>query len=427
MNYGNMENWRCMMLNRKNILCVILFLSLGQAHAQQVLTLDQMLQEISANNPSLKVYDSRIKSEDAKVNGARAWMAPMVGVGTYMTPYPGVKVMDESDKGAWMFSAEQDIPNPVKLKAKAKYMEAQSSVTQAQQAVQANQLKARAKELYFDLLVANKTLVFQRENLAIMQNMKKIAQIRYPYNQGSLSQVFKAEGRLYESENMILMTESEIRSKKVAVNTLMYRPVSTDFKVDTAYKVSFSPTVLLDTAYLAENRSDIKQMDRSIDVMGLNIKQMQQEAKPDFRIRFEHMSNRAAMMPNQFTLMGMISIPIVPWASKMYKSEVKSMSFERDAMRQQKEAMLSDMLGMTKSMENDLNNMQLQLTNYEHKILPALDKNLKVSMLSYQENKEDLNIVIDGWETVNMAQMNYIGQLKKFYQMIVDYEKNIER
>ncbi|EOR94113.1 Heavy metal RND efflux outer membrane protein, CzcC family [Arcticibacter svalbardensis MN12-7] len=386
-----------------------------------------MLQEISANNPSLKVYDSRIKSDDAKVNGAKAWMAPMVGVGTFMTPYPGVKLMDESAKGAWVFSAEQDIPNPVKLKAKAKYQEAQSSVTLAEQAVQANQLKARAKELYFDLLVANKTLVFQRENRAIMQNMKKIAEIRYPYNQGSLSQVFKADGRLYESENMILMTESEIRSKKIAVNTLMYRPVSTEFNVDTSYKVSFNPTALLDTAYLAENRSDIKQMDRSIDVMGLNIKQMQQEAKPDFRIRFEHMSNRAAMMPNQFTLMGMISIPIVPWSSKMYKSEVKSMSFERDAMRQQKEAMLSDMLGMTKSMENDLNNMQLQLTNYERKILPALDKNLKVSMLSYQENKENLNIVIDGWETVNMAQMNYIGQLKKFYQMIVDYEKNIER
>ena len=71
--------------------------------------------------------------------------------------------------------------------------------------------------------------------------------------------------------------------------------------------------------------------------------------------------------------------------------------------------------------------MEVQLSNYETKILPALEKYLKVSMLSYQENKTDLNTVIDGWEAINMSQMNYLDQLEKFYQMIVEYEKSIER
>ena len=103
------------------------------------------------------------------------------------------------------------------------------------------------------------------------------------------------------------------------------------------------------------------------------------------------------------------------------------MNFEREAMRKQKEAMLTEILGMSRSMENDLSAMQKQLSNYENKILPSLDKYLKVSMLSYQENKSDLNTVIDGWEALNMSQMNYLDQLQKFYQMIVEYEKNIER
>ena len=396
-------------------------------YGQEVLTLDKVLREIKANNPTLKAFDSQVKSQDAKVEGARSWMAPMVGVGTFMTPYPGSMVMDEADKGALMLSAEQDIPNPAKTKAKAKYLAAQSSITRAAQAVQANQLRARAKQLYYDLLVAHKKIAIQKENQAIMGTMKKLAEIRYPYNQGSLSQVFKAEGRFYESENMILMTESEIKSKKIALSALMYRPYSSDFTIDTAQKITFSPLAVLDTSYLATNRSDIQQMDRSISAMELNINQMRQEAKPDFRIRYEHMSTRAGMMPNQYTLMGMISIPIAPWSSKMYKSEIKSMNFEREAMRQQKEGMISEMLGMTKSMETEVLNMQTQLRNYETKILPALQKNLKVSMLSYQENKGDVNTVIDGWEAVNMSQMNYLEQLQKFYQMIVEYEKNIER
>lgn len=415
------------MLNTKNIFLVVLLLVSGLSYGQEVTTLQQVLQEINRNNPSLKAYESRIKSQDAKVEGAGAWMAPMVGAGTFMTPYPGSRVMDEADRGAWMLSAEQDIPNPAKTKAKAKYLAAQSSITKAEQAVQANQLRARAKELYYGLIVANIKIAYQKENKAIMANMKKLAEIRYPYNQGSLSQVFKTEGRLQESDNMILMTEGEIRSRKIALNALMYRPATADLLIDTTLKIGFQPVADLDTSYLATRRSDIQQMDRSIRAMELNINQMRQEAKPDFRLRYEHMSSRAEMMPNQYTLMGMISIPIAPWSSKMYKSEVKSMTYEREAMRQQKEGMLIEMLGMTKSMENELLSMQKQLSNYETKILPALIKNQKVSMLSYQENKGDVNTVIDAWETVNMAQMNYLEQLQKFYQMIIEYEKNIER
>lgn len=411
----------------RNFILLVLVSGSTITYGQEVLTLNKVLQEINANNPILKAFDSQVKSQDAKVEGAGAWMAPMIGAGTFMTPYPGSMVTDEAGKGAWMLSAEQDIPNPAKTRAKAEYLAAQSSVTRAAQDFQANQLRARAKQLYYELLVSHKKIALQKENETIMGTMKKLAEIRYPYNQGSLSQVFKAEGRLYESENMILMTESEIKSKKIALNALMYRPVNSDFVIDTAHKVTFSPLAVLDTSYLATNRSDIQQMDRSIRAMELNINQMRQEAKPDFRIRYEHMSNRAGMMPNQYTLMGMISIPIAPWSSKMYRSEVKSMNYEQEAMRRQREGMLSEMLGMTRSIETEVLNMQTQLKNYETKILPALSKNLKVSMLSYQENKGDINTVIDGWEAVNISQLNYLDTLQKFYQMIVEYEKNIER
>jgi outer membrane protein TolC len=200
-----------------------------------------------------------------------------------------------------------------------------------------------------------------------------------------------------------------------------------DLQIDTSFQVNFIPKADLDTAYFASSRSDILNMQHEINVMKKNINLMKQEAKPDFRLRFDHMSKYSAMMPRQFTVMGMLSIPIVPWSSKMYKSEIKSMNFEQEAMRQQKAAMLSDMLGMTRSMESELTLMQKQLANYEQRIVPSLQKYLKVSILSYQENKSDLNTVIDGWEALNMAQMNYLDQLEKFYQMIVDYEKNIER
>jgi len=223
------------------------------------------------------------------------------------------------------------------------------------------------------------------------------------------------------------MTEAEIRSKKIALNVLMNRETSTPFEIETEYQVKFSPKADLDTIYLASNRSDILHMEHEIHSMEKNINLMRQESKPDFRIRFDHMSNYSAWMSRQFSLMGMLSIPIAPWSSKMYKSEIKSMNFEKEAMRQEKAAMLTKILGMSKTMENDLLNMQRQLSNYETKILPSLEKFLRASILSYQENKADLSTVIDGWESVSMSQMNYLDQLQKYYEMIVEYEKTIER
>lgn len=411
---------------KKILLPVLLFCSLN-TFAQQPMNLEKILEEINENNPALKAYDNRIQSKDAKVEGAGAWMAPMVGVGTFMSPYPFQGRISDSDKGAFMLSAEQEIPNPAKIKARKEYLSTQSLTDVYGKSERFNELRAKARELYFGLLIDHRKIRFQRENQQIMEAMKKLAEIRFPFNQGGLNQIFKAEGRTYEAGNMILMTEADMRSKKIALNALMNRHPASALEIDTALKVSFNPKADLDTAYFAGTRSDILHMEHDIHAMEKNINQMRQESKPDFKIRFDHMSSYSAMMPRQFTVMGMLSIPIVPWSQKMYKSEIKSMNFEREAMRQQKSAMLTEMLGMTKSMENELTTMQKQISNYENKILPSLEKYLRVSMLSYQENKSDLNTVIDGWEALNMSQLTYLDQLQKFYQMITAYEKNIER
>lgn len=413
------------MLNIRTTFLFVLILFSATGFAQ-TLSLQEILLEIERNNPSLKAYENQIKSEQAKIEGAGAWTPPMIGAGTYMSPYPG-QGAGEDDKGAFMISAEQDIPNPAKIQARKAYLQTQTATYFYEKTIRFNELRAKARELYFDLLIAYKKSGYQKENQRIMQTMKKLADIRYPLNQGNLSEIFKAEGRTYEAENMLLMTAGEIRSKKIALNALMNRNPTSELQIDTTISVAFNPIANLDTAYFTDTRSDILHMQHDIHAMKANINRVRQEAKPDFRIRFDHMSNYSAMMPKQFTIMGMLSIPIAPWSSKSYKSEIKSMNYEIAAMQDEKRGMLTEMLGMAKSMENDILSMQKQVRNYETKILPALNKNLKVSMLSYQENKGTLTTVIDAWETVNMAQLNYLDQLQKYYQMIVEYEKSIER
>jgi cobalt-zinc-cadmium efflux system outer membrane protein len=275
--------------------------------------------------------------------------------------------------------------------------------------------------------VLNRKLNVLEENQQIVELMLELAQLRYPYNQGSLGNIYKAEGRLYEVQNMTLMTKSEISEKEYRLKALMNMEPDAVFKLDTLTQVVFDPNkIAKDTASLRTNRSDVQQINRSIEVMLQNQILQNSQAKPDFRIRYEHMQPRGDM-PMQFSLMAMVSIPIVPWASKMYKSEVAGMNYEIEAMKKEQAGILLEARGMILGMASQLKRMQQQLSNYELKIIPALRKNYETLMLSYEENREQLPIVIDGWEALNMAQMDYLEKMQDYYSMIVSYEKEIEK
>jgi outer membrane protein TolC len=407
-------------------LIIAIGLGLASFSNAQVIRLDSVLRVIDRQNPMLQEYDSRVKALQEYTAGAKSWMAPMIGAGTFMTPYPGQNP-EEMSKGSVMFSFEQEIPNPAKLNANKKFLASKAAVQQEGRSYQFNILRAEAKSSYYQWMVAEEKLRVLSENQRIVELMIKLARIRYPYNQGSLGNIYKAEGRLKEVENMKLMAETDIEESKFRLKTLMNISPDTEIMVDTTLKVTYEVGLLAsDTSALSAQRSDVKQLDKTIEVMRLNQQLQRSQAKPDFKIRFDHMQP-IGNMPTQFTAMAMVSIPIAPWSSKMYKSELKGMHYDIEAMQRGREALLIETTGMLSGMSARLKGMQAQLDNYQSKIIPALRKNYQTVMLAYEENREQLPMVIDGWEALNMAQMEYLNKMEDYYNMIVSYEKELEK
>lgn len=408
-------------------LCAGFCLSLIGFASAQVITLDSVLHIIDKQNPMLQEYDNKVKALNTYAQGAKSLMAPMIGAGTFMTPYASQMLMDERDKGAWMFSVEQEITNPSKLNANKRYLSSKASVEVQNRSAQFNQLRSEAKMMYYQWLVAEEKLSILKENERIIELMLKLARIRYPYNQGSLGNIYKAEGRLSEVQNMIQMTNGAIEESSFRLKGLMSLPVETQIMIDTSTQITYEPNqVIYDTAALSTQRSDIRQIDKTIEVMRLNQQLQRYQSRPDFKIRFDHMQP-IGNMPTQFTAMAMVSIPIAPWSSKMYKSEVKGMQYDIEAMKKGREAILIETRGMLAGMASQLARMKQQLVNYETKIIPALRRNYQTLMLAYEENREQLPIVIDAWEAMNMAQMEYIEKNQEYFNMIVTYEKELEK
>ena len=417
---------RCFTVRKPMLLYAMLCSGLSCIQAQTI-SLDTVLQRIEIQNPMLKEYDSKVQAFNEYSKGAKSWMAPMVGGGTFMTPYPGQTLMDERDKGSLMLSIEQSIPNPAKQNANQNYLRSRAGIEGQNRAIKFNELRSEAKFLYLQSVVATKKLTALNESERIIELMLKLARIRYPYNQGSLGNIYKAEGRLSEVQNMRLMTISQIENNESRLQSLMNMRSTDSIRVDTTTNVYFNVQQLAaDTTSLNEHRSDVRQIDLNIESMQLNQLAQRSLAKPDFRLRFDHMQP-IGNMPTQFTAMAMISIPIAPWSSRMYRSEIKGMQYDIEAMKSGRQAILLETKGMLTGMGRQILRMQQQLENYKSKIIPALRKNYQTLMLAYEENREQLPLVIDGWEALNMAQLDYLEKQEEYYKMIVTYEKEAER
>jgi cobalt-zinc-cadmium efflux system outer membrane protein len=421
-----MENLRPMM-HRIKYTCLAIFLMPLSLCAQDSLSLslNDILIKIETQNVSLESYELKAKSYLYKSEAATSWMAPMVGAGTYMIPYPGQNPM-EDDKGSLMFQVEQDIPNLSKQKANKKAIVSLGDIEYASRDVMLNELKAQAKSLYFGWLVALERIQVLEENERIMQTMREVEEIRYKYNQSQLGSIFNIDAKIEENQNMILMQEGEIAKSRAWLNSLMNQMGDVYFSIDTSEELVFVPQAVLDTAFLAVQRADVIKMQREIASMKLGVEVMKKESRPGFKIRLDHMSPLGAgMMPNSYSIMGMISIPLVPWSSKMYKNEVSAMNLEIDAMEKERQGKLLESQGMVYGMQHEILNVQKRLENLELKIIPSLKRALDANFQSYQENKIQLPVIIDNWEAWNMMLNNLLDEKLTFYQLVIDYEKEL--
>ncbi|MDI6438866.1 hypothetical protein FCL43_023475, partial [Enterobacter hormaechei] len=143
-------------------------------------------------------------------------------------------------------------------------------------------------------------------------------------------------------------------------------------------------------------------------------------SKPDFGIQFSH--GQMFGMPKQFSIMGMMTIPIVPWSSKMYKSEVKSMGFEIQAMQKEKSTMQLMASQMIREKITMLIYETRQLINYDKNVLPSYQKNLESNLLAYRQNTGNFFVLLDAWNMVLMKQLERIDKLGQVFTVQSEYE-----
>lgn len=395
----------------------------------QVMNLNAIIDSINTSHPVVKMYDNEIRSMDEAAKGARSWMPPQVGIGQFMTPYDVRLWHREGDipgMGSVMVSGEQMFPNKKKLAADENYMKAMSSVEKEKKYATLNELINDAKQFYYEWIILKKKLEVLNENEKILDFMIKNAEIRYKNGLEKISAYYKAKAALGDVKNMQLMYENDIRERRIRINALMGRNAMIDFDIDTMYQLSDFSSVIFDSTLFYNSRSDLKSLDQEINLTRLKQETEKASLKPQFGVRYDNMFGFGGQ-PIQYTIMGMVKIPMAKWSSKMNKANIESLKWKSNAIQAQKEMMVNEYSGMAYGMRNELELKKKQIKLYEDNIIPALRNNFRTMQLGYEQNTEELFMLYDAWETLNMKQLEYIELLNGALRLQVTIERLIEK
>ena len=409
-----------------NVACLIVSINIS---AQPTLSLIAVLDSIRINHPGLKMYDFEIRSMNEAAKGAKSWMPPEFGTGLWMVPYnPSLWKKSEdgmNGMGQYMIAAQQMFPNRKRQDADLAYMSAMSSVENEKKNFSANQLFAEAKKNYYDWIIIRRQMTVLNQNEKLLDFMIQSAEIRYKNGLEKINAYYKAKAALANVEKMKIMLENEELQKRISLNTLMNRDKLTEFSVDTTYIVNDYTNTQFDSSRFVASRSDLKAVDNEIRLNYLKYDAEKAKLKPEFGIRYEHMFGFGGL-PMQYTLMGMVKIPLAKWSSRMSKANMESIRWKNEGLRQQRQMILNEATGMAQSMQTEIMAKQRQIKLYEEKIIPALRNNYSAFQLAYEQNTEELFMLFDAWETLNMTQFEYLDQLKELLKMQVELERILE-
>lgn len=410
----------------KNKILLLLLFASSVVIAQEKKSLRQIMQTIDNANPVANMYDAQIRSLDEAAKGARSWMPTDFGTGFWMTPYNTKYWKGENGMGGmgqYMLSVQQMFPNKKKQDAEAQYMEGMSASDKERKKYELYQLYADAKRNYYDWVIIKKKMNVLNENEKLLNFMIKDAELRYKNGLDKLSAYYKAKAELGNILNQKIALENEMSQKRIRINTLMNGNKFEVFDIDTTYSVPDFSTTTIDTDLLG-NRSDIKAIDRDIQLTTLQQNVERNKVKPEFGVRYEHMFGLGGM-PMQYTLMGMVRIPIGR-ANRASKANVESLKYKSEALKQQKEMILNEASGMAAGMLSEVEAKKKQVKLFEENIIPALQKNYQVMHLGYQQNTEQLFTLFDAWEALNKTQLEYLNQLQQLLNMQVELERILE-
>jgi outer membrane protein TolC len=389
----------------QNIIAAGLFISAGPlAGAQETLSLEGFLSEVSAKNLSIKAQNATAEGANAAAAGF-ALPAPMVGV---------TQTQDQSGRASG-FEVSQTMPFPTKLTSDRSARRAEAEAQSAAAKGQVRETLAEAKITYFRLWQGQERVRLLLEKKAAIGEHIKLSTASARSDSFLKIHLIKTETDLDLLENEILQAEQEHHEQMIQAALLLNRDPH-GFKPSVQEPVQSKMPIEKPTAqaFALEAKKfeleSFKARESEADSLWL----------PDFNFRYREMAG-TPMAPKFSEVMVGVSLPFIFfWEPRAASSKAASERMRAEAVydleKRKVEAARASLLSKAELLLK-------QMAVFQEKLLPKAEKRVRLVHNIAQRDMETLQDHRETMEALPELKLRVLELRTKYEETIAELEK----
>ncbi len=386
------------------------------------LSLEAVLRDVLANNPSLKAARANWEAAKQRVPQARAWDGPRGGFDTVAGRFVDVARNSFTDQKLML---EQTVPVTGKNRLRGQAAEAEAIAAYQDMKRRELDLIAKAKAAFYRLANANEQLRIIDSNLELLRQFTRTTRSKYEAGTRPQSDVLTAEteaSKLEESRFDIIHQISDAQSQ---LNVLMNRPAQSAVANPIALGFPEFHLQLIELQSLAlTNRPEILSAGRRIEAAKARLEAARREWIPEPSLRVEASRyNDAGQGISELSAGVSVNIP---WLNRRkYKAAIEEASQMKASAEYELEAARNDTSGMVRDALTKAETYHHHTELFRDRILPLARQSASATRLAYETDKTSFLNLIESQRTLQEAEGMYWSHLADYLTALAELESII--
>lgn len=398
---------------------IFLFFILPVAYAEEPhgLVLDDLIVEALDNNPSLKAARYQKLAVETRINQAKAWEAPQIGVEFPLTPvssFPNpFKDSMETD-----YFVQQKIPFPGKTTIMAQSERSNSEMTAWSVKSLENITIRDLKNVYYDLYLVQKKIKINAESQNLMRQFAELARKQYELGKGNQADVLRAQTELSMLINEGATMKQEKQVMETMLNTILGRPPEQPLgSVPDVDVHQLSSKIVKSDETALEKRPELKAMDENIRMKDAELALAKRDYYPDIMLRLMYKSMEEGP-DDYFSTMISMDIPFLFLSGGKIKGRVEESRLNVLKAKEDLRAMENMTRFQIREAMNKVDTNLRTTEFYKSTVIPQAEQTREAMGAAYATGTAELFSLIEALRTELGARENYYGSVAAYMKSL---------
>lgn len=385
-----------------------------------VLTVDDLIQEVLARNPSLEQMTAAWQAASARYPQAIALDDPMLGASVGPASFGSNQV-----NPAYRIEVSQKYPFPGKRSLRGQNALAQASAAGSEVDDMRLQLVEMARNAFSDYFLVYRAIAVNDEALSLLTEFRKNAETRFKTGQVTQQDVLQADVEVGRQRERQLVLE---RMRKVAIariDTLMHLPPDLPLPPPPTELCLAAPLpeASMLRAIAISRRPDLQAIAHRITAEEAALALARKEYCPDFEVMAAYDGFWQKSDRDLAPLVGVrVNIPVRTGKRHAAQAEAAARICQRRAEFNR----LADQVNFeVQQAYEQVIESERTIRLYDESILPAARENIKAAQTAYTTGKVPFLSLIEAQRTLVMLRDRYYESLADYYRRRAALERAV--